>query len=233
MWAHYENGVFAAAAVPSSAALRWDAPDAAVRTSARQALQALLAQEGTAERAADTAFRRAAQLREMVGATTPVAGAALWAALSTSNFDVGRSSRDPEHSGRVQGWRIYGFWATLDWQTRIPRRSPALVHRNARFFGGIAFVVAAHARILSVHEVERALETLLSESEHPETAPAAPPPAPSLQLTGPRPNFGSKRPENYALTDSHSRRSLRSLLECSCFAFLVARYRSLLEMRFI
>ena len=34
-----------------------------------------------------------------------------------------------------------------------------------------------------------------------------------------------------ASTDSHSRRSLRSLLECSCFAFLVARYRSLLEMR--
>ena len=118
---------------------------------ARQALQALLAQEGTAERAADTAFRRAAQLREMVGATTPVAGAALWAALSTSNFDVGRSSRDPEHSGRVQGWRIYGFWATLDWQTRIPRRSPALVHRNARFFGGIAFVVAVHAQNPCMH----------------------------------------------------------------------------------
>ena len=37
--------------------------------------------------------------------------------------------------------------------------------------------------------------------------------------------------QNTASTDSHSRRSLRSLLECSCFAFLVARYRSLLEMR--
>ena len=37
--------------------------------------------------------------------------------------------------------------------------------------------------------------------------------------------------KNTASTDSHSRRSLRSLLECSCFAFLVARYRSLLEMR--
>ena len=37
--------------------------------------------------------------------------------------------------------------------------------------------------------------------------------------------------QNTALTDSHSSRSLRSLLECSCFAFLVARYRSLLEMR--
>ena len=29
--------------------------------------------------------------------------------------------------------------------------------------------------------------------------------------------------QNTASTDSHSRRSLRSLLECSCFAFLVAR----------
>ena len=38
-------------------------------------------------------------------------------------------------------------------------------------------------------------------------------------------------PKHTASTDSHSRRSLRSLLECSCFAFLVARYRSLLEMR--
>ena len=47
----------------------------------------------------------------------------------------------------------------------------------------------------------------------------------------PRPQFG--RPENPWLTDSHSRRSLRSLLECSCFAFLVARYRSLLEMRLL
>ena len=37
--------------------------------------------------------------------------------------------------------------------------------------------------------------------------------------------------QNGLSTDSHSRRSLRSLLECSCFAFLVARYRSLLEMR--
>ena len=37
--------------------------------------------------------------------------------------------------------------------------------------------------------------------------------------------------KNTASTDSHSRRSLRSLLECSCCAFLVARYRSLLEMR--
>ena len=52
-----------------------------------------------------------------------------------------------------------------------------------------------------------------------------------IRLTGPRPDFESKRPDNPWLTDSHSRRSLRSLLECSCFAFLVARYRSLLEMR--
>ena len=43
--------------------------------------------------------------------------------------------------------------------------------------------------------------------------------------------FDGFLPKNTASTDSHSRRSLRSLLECSCFAFLVARYRSLLEMR--